>query len=101
MDVPAMRIALDTCKERFGFYGLSFWGDDGLSVDEIAALARLPNARIRVSTVGRLRALGLELSRFGRYPHLTLRFEISPTDEELAELAKTFDSDIPNPAVDG
>jgi len=38
------------CYEALGFYGISFYGDNNLSVDEIARLAGKPNQEIRIST---------------------------------------------------
>lgn len=97
MGVLALRRSVETCQARLGFHGLSFWGEDGLSVKEICLAARLRNRRIRVSTVGRLQARGYEPVRSGSRPHLTLRFDRVPTDEELWRLARVFDRDIPNP----
>lgn len=99
MEVLTMRVAIDTCQARHGFYGLSFWGDNGLSVEQIVQLAGLEHPRIRVSTIGRIRQLGLEPVRLGRFPHLTIKFELPPTDEELRALAEVFDPPTPNPAV--
>lgn len=99
MEIVTLRHAIETCRALRGFYGLSFFGDNGLSVDETARHAKLPNGRIRVSEVGRLRIVGHEPYRSGEYPHLTVRFEVSPTDEDLAELVEAFDADIPNPHI--
>jgi hypothetical protein len=103
MQVVPMRFALDTCERRYGFYGLSFFGDNDLSVEQIVALAgsRLEHLRVRVSTVGQLRACGLEPFRSGEFPHLSVRFEVSPSDEELVELAEAFDPAISNPGRAG
>ena len=98
MEIVPLRIAIEACRRRAGFYGLSFCGENSLSVPEITRLTtRLPQPRIRVSTIGRLRALGYELYRSGPRPHLTLKFEISPTDSGLKELVGAFGPDIPNP----
>jgi hypothetical protein len=99
MEVIGMRLAADTCERRHGFCGLSFWGDNGLSVEQVLAIHPLDHGQIRISTVGRVRALGLEPRRWGAYPHLTIRFLFSPTDEQLEELAATFDPPVPNPLV--
>ncbi len=101
MGVLALRQSLEACRARLGFKGLSFWGENGMTVKEICLQARLRNSRIRVSSVGRLRALGLEPYRSGPRPHLSVRFEGSPTDEELWRLARAFHPDIPNPRPRG
>jgi hypothetical protein len=100
MEVVPMRIALDTCRARHRFYGLSFWGENGLTIGEIVALAELEHLHIRVSTVGRLRAIGREPVRTRRPGHLSLRFEVSPSDEEVGELASAFDPPIPTPRLE-
>lgn len=100
MEVATLRIAVETCQERHGLYGLSFWGDNGLTLDEIATLAGLPQSRVRVSTVGVLRSAGLEPVRSGRHPHLTIKWGTSPTDDELESLARLFSEDVPNPALE-
>ena len=97
MGVPALRQSLETCRARLGFHGLSFWGENGMTVKEVCLLAPLRNFRIRVSTVGRLRSHGYEPVRSGVRPHLMVRFERPPTDEELWRLAHAFGPDIPNP----
>jgi hypothetical protein len=81
MELLPLRIALDTCQARWDFHGLSFYGDDGLSVPQIVEASDIQHPRIRV-TAGRIRAIGRQVERFGQHPHLTLRFEISPSDEE-------------------
>jgi hypothetical protein len=104
MEVISLRISLETCLEIHGFYGLSFFGDNGLTVEEIAALAReerLRNQQIRVSTIGRLRGLSLDPFRSGDYPHLTIKWEVMPSDDELERLVGLFDAPIPNPLLGG
>jgi hypothetical protein len=97
MELIPLRIAVDACMARHSFYGLSFFGDNGLSLERIVSLAGLEHTHVRVTTMGRLRAMGHEPARWGAYPHLSLRFEVSPTDGELVDLAGTFDEAIPSP----
>lgn len=97
MEVASLRISVETCLRVEGFYGLSFFGADGLSIQQIATLAALPNGRIRVARMGALRGIGREPTPRGSFPHLSLEFPTSPTDVELEELAGVFGSDIPNP----
>lgn len=99
MGVLTLRQSPETCRARMGFYGLSFWGENGMTVKEICLQARMRNLRIRVSSVGRLRALGHEPYRSGSAPHLTVRFRVAPSDQDLWRLARAFDPDIPNPRL--
>jgi hypothetical protein len=97
MELVPLRQALQTAHAVIGFYGLSFWGDNGLSFDQVCFEAQIRNGRVRVSTVGRLRSLGHEPFRSGSFPHLSVRFELPPTDEELEALVGVFDPVVPNP----
>lgn len=97
MGIVTLRNAIETCKVWRGFYGLSFYGDNGLSVEETAKLAKLRNTKLRVSGMYQLREIGHEPERDGEYPHLSLRFPVSPTDDELEELVSVFAEPIPNP----
>jgi hypothetical protein len=99
MEVLPMRVAIDTCYARKGFYGLSFWGENDLGLPEVLALAGLPHRHIRVSTVGRVRVLGHEPVRTDQRGHLVIKFAVPPTDTELVDLANAFDPPIPNPLV--
>jgi len=85
------------CHEAQGFYGISFYGDNDLALDEVCRLAGKPNRELRTSTVERLRGAGFKLERRGRYPHLTLRFEAEPSDEELRAVEAEFDPPRKNP----
>ena len=99
MRIITLRVAIDTCMARRGFYGLSFFGDNDLDVEAITRLAasNLDHGQIRLSTVGRIRGVGFDPYRSGEYPHLSVRFELNPTDDELERLVSAFDDPIPNP----
>jgi hypothetical protein len=97
MKVDDLRDAILRCRLALGFYGLSLYGENYLSVEEIAALAKKPHVFIRKSQVGRLRLTGFEVARRGRFPHLTLRFETEPTDATLEALVQVFDEPQLNP----
>ena len=101
MGVLALRQSLETCHVRMGFFAFSLWGENDMTVKEICMQAQVRNHRIRVSSIGRLRALGYEAHRSGTRPHLTVRFEQLPTDQELWRLTRAFDADIPNPRSRG
>jgi hypothetical protein len=97
MELTTLKNSLAACIVQRGFFGLSLWGENGLSVGEVCDAARLRNLRVRVSTVGRLRALGMEPFRSGRPPHLSLRFDTAPLDEDLERLADAFGPPVGNP----
>jgi hypothetical protein len=84
-------------------YGLSFFSENGMTVGEIAHLAgpsRLPHGYVRVSKVGKLRARGFHPYRSDLPPHVTIKWGIWPTDDELKELVRAFGEPIPNPLVE-
>lgn len=99
MRIPTLRYAVDLCKVRHDFYGLSFFGENDASLDAItrAAGSRLENGQIRMSTVGRMREVGFEPYRSGEYPHLSVEFQWNPSDDDLERLVAVFDEPIPNP----
>jgi hypothetical protein len=80
-----------------GHYGLSFFGENGLTVEDLALEACLPHRWLFTSTCGRVRSLGYTLRREGARNHLVLRFLSKPTEAELQALARVFDGPWPNP----
>ena len=101
METLLLRHAIQTSHEVDGFYALSFYGDNDLSVSEIVQLAQLPHGKIRVSNVGALRNMDLEPLRSPPYPHLLVKFDICPSDDELEEITRLFALPIPSPRVVG
>ena len=97
MKVDDLRDAIAHCHRALGFYGLSFYGENRLTPDEIVAFARKPHRKMRKTCVGKLRKAGFVLDRRGRFPHLALRFPVEPSDEELEKLIALFDESEPNP----
>ena len=84
--------------ELDGFYNLSFWGDDLLdSVERVTEVSPIPNARVRVARLGSVRSLGYDPYPSEPWPHITVRFEEEPTDNDLDDLVALFGSPIPNP----
>lgn len=77
---------------------LSVYSLPGESVESIARQARLPNGRIRVSTVARIRAAGYDVLDRRSDGHCRVPLPARPTDEDLERLAGAFDPAIPNPA---
>lgn len=60
MKIDDLRDAVGRCFRALGFYGLSFYGENGLSPREIALLARKPHSLMRKTRVGRIRREGFE-----------------------------------------
>jgi hypothetical protein len=79
------------------FYNLCFWGDNNMTIEEIAKEAYIRHGQVRVSTIGKLRALGHEPFRSDPWPHLTVMFEWQPTDDQIEELVGAFDPPVQNP----
>ena len=46
MDLQTLRHSLEACMVERGFYGLSFWGENGLSFEAICRAAGLRNLRV-------------------------------------------------------
>jgi hypothetical protein len=84
--------------EEFGIWAVSVFVADGVAVVDVCR--SVPDleryGKIRLSTVGRLRALGFALIPTLDYPH----FDVVLPDVELATLERLelgFDSPVPNP----
>jgi hypothetical protein len=101
MALVTVRESVDTGYEQESDYNLSFWGENGYSYVELLAVAPRPNGQIRLSTIGALRALGYDPFRSDPWPHVTVRFEAEPTDDELERLIDVFGEPIPNPSPGG
>ena len=93
MELAGLRTAVETGYRRDGYFSLSFFGENGMSVEEIIRAARdaspgaLPHKQIRLTTAGRFaHEIGRKPHREGEVPHLEVRFETNPTDEELLEI---------------
>lgn len=97
MKLEDVKEAIDRCFSTLGFYGLSFYGENRLTVAEISALAKKPHTQIRKTKVGLLRSIGFDVRRRGRFPHLTMAFPDKPTDRQLKVLIGVFDDPEPNP----
>jgi hypothetical protein len=97
MELDQLARSVEKCQRLWHFYGLSFYGDNDLSEEEIAEQAKRPHGYMRVSTVGRLRGLGFEPQRTGIPPHLSLRFSASPALPDLEMLTSLFGEPVDNP----
>ena len=98
MKVKDLKTSINACIRLTGYPALSFWGENGLSEEEIVKrFIRSPWGWVRVSTVGRLKEAGFPLRRTPPRGHLQLRFTESPTDETLEKLVEMFDEPIENP----
>jgi hypothetical protein len=98
MEIPLLVVSLRTAMLDDGFFELSFFGENDMTVDEICREAGLPNGKIRVSTVGALRGAGFDPFRCPPPPlHLCVRFDREPTDTVLERLREAFEDPLPNP----
>jgi hypothetical protein len=83
-----------------GLYALSVYSIPGATAEEIARGVPLPHAKIRTSTVGRIRAAGYDvLSSPGPPGHADLVLPTPPTDKDGSTLDGVFDPARPNPAT--
>lgn len=79
-------------------YSLSVAADATWTLDRIARTARFENRQIRKSTVGRLRAIGCDVSwPTGRRRHANLILPQPPTDTVWIDLEQAFDPPELNP----
>jgi hypothetical protein len=88
--------------DETGRYGLSVSCLAGMTTDALAALAAIPNAKIRVSTVARVQAVGCEVIHdpLPGYPaHALVTFEQEPSERQLVALTDAFDAPVANPAI--
>lgn len=77
---------------------LSFFGENGASPAEIADIGGAPNGQMRVCRIGVLFGGGFEIERDEPPPgHLAVKWEETPSDEELKRLIGLFDEPIENP----
>ena len=99
MDLSKLRDALLTAMGEIGRWELSFFGENGMSVERVCAVAALPRRQVRVSTVGRLRSGGFDVRRDPPpLLHLGLTFDEEPDTSEVAKLIARFDPPILRPA---
>jgi hypothetical protein len=103
MGIPNLQTAIRTALVEDGYPELSFFGENGMSVDEVAdSVESLRHAQIMVSSVGRVRSVGFEPFRSPPPDlHLTVRFFAEPSDKDLEALRAAFDMPIPNPSPKG
>jgi hypothetical protein len=98
MELSKLVFSLKQAKIEDGFFELSFFGENDLTVDEICKEAGLRNGKIRVSRVGALRGAGFDPFRCPPPPlHLCVRFDSEPTDTVLERLRRAFEDPLPNP----
>jgi len=98
MNSDFVRRSASQSRQEFGFYGLSVFAAVDVNFVELCAaepmLARY--GRVRISSVGRLRALGFALVATQQRPHYDV---VLPdlSGETLDRLERGFDPPIPNP----
>lgn len=97
MAVSSLRDSVGRCHATRGLYALSFFGENRMTVEEIARAAAAPHRWMRTTTHGALAALGHRLTREGPNNHLMLRFGREPSDADLEALTALFDAPRRNP----
>jgi hypothetical protein len=97
MNVSDIKASIRRCKAMRGFHGLSFFGENDLTLEEIAETAGAPHRWLRVARYGALTAAGHRLKRQGPANHLVLVFRGTPSDDELRRLVEVFDAPQENP----
>jgi hypothetical protein len=86
-----------------GLWSLSVWSYPDMTADEIVREAKqvmpetLPQGKIRVSTVGKLRSAGFELVAMPERGHYSLVVPPEPGEPIWDHLRELFDEPIPNP----
>ena len=100
MEPAVLETNAQTYYDEFGEYALSVYSLPGRSADEIALLASLPHAKIRASTVGRLRAAGYRVVPSPGPPgHADLELPDPPTEDDWRALDALFDPPRRNSAA--
>lgn len=92
-------------EEPDGTWGLSIRTAPGKSLEELVRESEIPHTKIRVSRVGKIRAIGPEFdvrpTDGPGYPphHGTIVIPSRPvSDEDARAVCNAFDEPIPNPA---
>ena len=107
MELAGLRESVEAGYREEGYFNLSFFGDNDLSPEEAIEAARqtipnaVPNKQIRLGSVGKLAEIGRIAQRQGFFPHVEVMFETRPTDNELEEVAATFEEPVANPLRPG
>jgi hypothetical protein len=91
-----------SADENGGFWGISVQSAPGYSVRDLCREGQIPHGKIRVTTVGRVRALGTGFDVVpspGIGHHGTLLIPSRPiSDDHAQHVSSVFDSPVPNPA---
>jgi hypothetical protein len=102
MSLDNLRTNVEAHFDEYGEYAISVFSVPGMSVYELALLAKRPNRTMRVSACARIRGLGYEIVRSeeeGGPGHADIKLPEEPTDEILQSIADAFGAPEPNPAA--
>jgi hypothetical protein len=72
----------------------------GHDADELAIMSPwIRNGKVRLSTVGRVRAIGHDVVPSGEFPHADLKLREEPSEPLWEELRDAFPATVPNPRL--
>jgi hypothetical protein len=98
MEARDLQVNAFTHYDEVGEYALSVFAVPGADLETTARVADRPNAAVRVTTAGRIRAAGYEVvSSEPPAGHADIRLPNPPTDADWETLRAVFDDPIPNP----
>jgi hypothetical protein len=100
MDLQTLRDGIEQEYVESGRYGASIGCAADLGAEEIALRARQPHRRMRASTVGALRAVGVDVVRDpveSFEDHALILFDQNPSLEDLAVVERAFGLPVLNP----
>jgi len=86
-------------KDIDGHFGISVWSVPDLAADEIANVCRIPHGRIRVATVGDIRAAGFTIISTPEhgYGHHNIVLGSLPDEATCDRLRSVFHDERDNP----
>ena len=101
--IPQVVESFVSCEARWGFYAISVFGADGLSMKQV--IARNPNLqdyrKVRISTAGRIRSAGFSVVPTFDPDHQSIKFPVCPSDMQVEDLVSVFDPPVANPIRQG
>jgi hypothetical protein len=84
----ARRARLD--YPSLGFYGISVFSEDSLSVGELVQAGEVPHPYVQCSTVARLHDAGFDVLPTFRAPHCSVKLSDETPDDQLEEVCRVL-----------